>query len=164
MVNWKIIALTFVCIGMAATGTKAQEKNCRTISDPKERLACFDKTATPSKGSSANRGSKKLTDEEQRDQAIKKTIVSHLKETLFDPDSIKELEIGKPRKGVTRKTDLSPAGISGYAIPVAYNAKNRYGGYVGKQKQIAFVTENKVLFMFDETILKYTWAPVQLGE
>jgi hypothetical protein len=146
----KMICIIVVCVASGATAAAAEVENCRSISDSKERLACFDKSGPAIKTAAPVAPSKTMTAEEARAQKIKKAIIMHLKDTLFDPDSIKDLQIGNPQRCITRKTAVFAAGINGFAVPVEYNAKNRYGGYVGKQKHIAVVGGDSVLFMFEE--------------
>ncbi len=146
----RIAICTLIAMAVSMNVSPALSQNCRAISDPKERLTCFDKqSATPKAKTS-------------KEDPVRNAVLAYLKETLFDYDSMKDLEIGSPMKATTRRTDLSPAGITGYAVKVSYNAKNRMGGYVGKQRQVAFVTGGRVLFMTEEYLLDFSWGPVQL--
>ena len=59
-------------------------------------------------------------------------ILGHLKLTLKDPDSLRDLTIAKPaadcyRRGIGRRD------VCGYKICVAYNAKNSFGAYIGRK-------------------------------
>src|SRR5579863_1795275 len=70
----------------------------------------------------------------------KKEIVTlYLHKVLVDPYSIRDLKIGAPRRAYTLLSDLSPAGVFGYAIPVSFNAKNRMGGYMGIKQRVVFI-------------------------
>ena len=51
---------------------------------------------------------------------------------LKDPDSLKDLQVGQPKKcGYRSPLELNAKAVYGYCTTIAYNAKNSYGGYVG---------------------------------
>ena len=62
-------------------------------------------------------------------------VRQHLKETLKDPSSIQDLEISKPAAGCFER-GLGKRDVCGYKFCVAYNAKNGYGGYVGRSVHV----------------------------
>jgi hypothetical protein len=64
-------------------------------------------------------------------------ITTYLRETLKDPDSLKNLRIGVPKKGWT-KSNYGKDVLYGYWVGFSYNAKNSYGGYVGQKAHCAF--------------------------
>ena len=73
-------------------------------------------------------------------------INNHLDEILFDPYSVKGLRITSPETGWYN----SFGKISyGYRGKVSFNAKNRYGGYVGKRTYWYFIRNNKLLDFVD---------------
>lgn len=80
-------------------------------------------------------------------------IKDHLKEVLFDPDSLKDFSIdGKPVKIILSSGypafDLQK-GQEVYEVKyVWYNAKNRMGGYTGKQAHIYQIRHGKVVAAF----------------
>ncbi len=73
---------------------------------------------------------------------IKKLVEDAIKEQLKDPDSAKFTDMTNPRKEVM--VDQGNF-IYGYSTCVYVNAKNSYGGYVGKQRYWAFIRNNQVL-------------------
>jgi hypothetical protein len=80
-------------------------------------------------------------------------IKAYLREALFDPDSLKDFSIDAPCKEI-----ILSSGFPGFNLYrgqkvyecryVWYNAKNRYGGYTGKNPHIYFIRYNKVVGSF----------------
>ncbi|EGT5762269.1 hypothetical protein ACKTG8_003206 [Cronobacter sakazakii] len=69
-------------------------------------------------------------------------VESAIREGLKDPDSAKFYDFTSPRKEVmVEQGDF----VYGYSTCVYVNAKNSYGGYVGKQLYWAFIRNNQVL-------------------
>ncbi|EMX9223692.1 TPA: hypothetical protein U2L64_004070 [Citrobacter koseri] len=75
-------------------------------------------------------------------QNYKKLVEDAIKEQLKDPDSARFTDMTNPRKEVM--VDQGNF-IYGYSTCVYVNAKNSYGGYVGKQRYWAFIRNNQVL-------------------
>lgn len=72
----------------------------------------------------------------------KSLVESAIREDLKDPDSAKFYDFTAPRKEVmVEKSNF----VYGYSTCVYVNAKNSYGGYVGKQLYWAFIRNNQVL-------------------
>lgn len=74
---------------------------------------------------------------------LEETINEYLKETLIDPDSLKNLRIGTYKKGWAR-TNYGKTILYGYWVMYSYNAKNRYGGYTGQKYYCAFMQGNYI--------------------
>jgi len=72
----------------------------------------------------------------------KKTVENAIREQLKDPDSAKFSGMTSPRKEVMVENGNF---VYGYSTCVYVNAKNSYGGYVGKQLYWAFLRDNQVL-------------------
>lgn len=92
-------------------------------------------------------------------------IRAYLRETLVDPDSLRDLRVGTPRRAYTsRRTDLFQAGLYGYIVPVEYNAKNRMGGYAGKQIKVAFVRNDQIQFFINGQFIHESWSGITFSE
>ena len=78
-----------------------------------------------------------------RPDQLEAIISKYLSETLIDPDSLKNLKIGVPKKGWTH-TNYGKDILYGYWVYFSYNAKNRYGGYVGQTTSCAFIKANHI--------------------
>lgn len=86
------------------------------------------------------------------DKSLKKPVVSRakIKEavdinfmlTLKDPDSVKNLHIGSLTK-ISCRTGAHMPPVQRWAVPVSYNAKNSYGGYVGQRADYLYFIGNK---------------------
>ena len=63
-------------------------------------------------------------------------IRNHLRETLKDPDSLRDLEMTAPRKAFFRES-LYDSMHYGWVSLVTFNAKNSFGGYVGRRGYFA---------------------------
>ncbi|MER2945750.1 hypothetical protein [Serratia bockelmannii] len=72
----------------------------------------------------------------------KKNVENSIREQLKDPDSAKFSGMTNPRKEVMV---VNGDFVYGYSTCVYVNAKNSYGGYVGKQLYWAFLRDNQVL-------------------
>lgn len=72
----------------------------------------------------------------------KSLVESAIRESLKDPDSAKFYDFTAPRKEVMVEHKNF---VYGYSTCVYVNAKNSYGGYVGKQLYWAFIRNNQVL-------------------
>ena len=82
--------------------------------------------------------------------AYEDVIRKHLREVLFDPDSLKDFSIDEPCKEITLTTGYPAFGLrrgqNVYECKyVWYNAKNRMGGYTGKRAHIYFIRNGKVV-------------------
>jgi hypothetical protein len=72
-------------------------------------------------------------------------VTAYLKETLKDPDSIKDLTITTP-VSKTLWTGLARQGnVNTWSVCVGYNVKNSYGGYVGKKYYAVPIKNGRVL-------------------
>lgn len=80
---------------------------------------------------------------------LQEVITAHLKDVLKDPDSLKDLRIGVPKKGWTH-TNYGKDVLYGYWVGYSYNAKNSYGGYVGQKYHCAFFQNNYIRQTWDE--------------
>ena len=84
---------------------------------------------------------------------LENTITAYLKDVLKDPDSLKDLRIGTPKRGWTR-TNYGKDVLYGYWVGYSYNAKNSYGGYVGSKYHCAF---------FQNNYIRQTWSEGDCG-
>lgn len=81
----------------------------------------------------------KPTDYEQR-------AIEYIKANLKDPDSMKSISAGPVRDGVCNTTGLNIGPMfRGWVIPISYNAKNSYGGYVGQSETYVWFQNNRVV-------------------
>ena len=74
---------------------------------------------------------------------LERIVTDHLKNVLFDPDSLKNLQITGLRKGWSH-TNYGKDIIYGYWVDVSCNAKNRFGGYIGQKSYCAFIRNGHV--------------------
>ena len=77
-------------------------------------------------------------------------IRAHLRESLFDPDSLKDFSMDLPCNEITLTSGYSKfdlrRGQKVYECKyVWFNAKNRMGGYTGKRPHIYFIRHGKVV-------------------
>ena len=77
-------------------------------------------------------------------------IRDHLREVLFDPDSLKDFSIDSPPKLTILDSGYPAFGLfRGQEVYeckyVWYNAKNRMGGYTGKNPHIYFIRHGRVV-------------------
>ena len=75
-------------------------------------------------------------------KGYKSLVESAIRDDLKDPDSAKFYDFTSPRKEVMVEKGSF---VYGYSTCVYVNAKNSYGGYVGKQLYWAFIRNNQVL-------------------
>jgi len=86
-------------------------------------------------------------------------IKSYLEENLYDPYSLRDLEISKPGKSWVSGSDLTKTPpMFGYECVVGYNAKNRMGGYVGRKDHVFLIRNGGVVFTFEERF-RYSYQP-----
>ena len=78
-------------------------------------------------------------------------IVQHLRQTLIDPDSLQDLSSSRPNR-ITLDAGYPSFGLRKgqevYQCRVMYNAKNRMGGYTGKQLHTLFIRNGEVVAAF----------------
>lgn len=83
-------------------------------------------------------------------------IRTYLKSTLVDPRSLIDLQVGPPKRAYTAQdTDFFSKGQYGYAVLVSYNAKNRMGGYQGRQDMVAFIKDDRVVFLQTRYVIQF---------
>ena len=63
----------------------------------------------------------------------KEFVLNYLRNNLKDPDSLKDLSISPPQQASVWTGLLGQGSVHAWATCVTYNAKNSYGGYVGRQ-------------------------------
>ncbi|WP_174868318.1 hypothetical protein [Pectobacterium polaris] len=78
----------------------------------------------------------------------KALVETAIRDSLKDPDSAKFYDFTPPRKEVMVENRNF---VYGYSTCVYVNAKNSYGGYVGKQLYWAFIRDNQVLRLKNTT-------------
>jgi hypothetical protein len=76
----------------------------------------------------------------------KQAIDKWIHDTFFDPYSVRDLEISKPVRGVVQEPPLLGGGRKfGYTVDVSVNAKNRLGGYTGRQRFTLLIRNGVVI-------------------
>jgi hypothetical protein len=63
----------------------------------------------------------------------KQAVKDHVKESFFDPYSIRDAEISQPLMASAVFDGVTPIPHSGWIVCFKANAKNRMGGYTGRQ-------------------------------
>ena len=87
---------------------------------------------------------------------LKEIVKAHLNKVLFDPYSVRDLTIKKPKQSWYRPSGFRQSVIYGYETRVSLNAKNRMGGYTGIQEHFVFVRNGQIIvFSKWEDMFKY---------
>ena len=74
-----------------------------------------------------------------------------MRDTLYDPHSVVDLEIVPPSKYFLQAAPLMGGGRTfGYLVKVKLNAKNRMGGYVGRKTMNLLIRDGKVVKSWEE--------------
>lgn len=81
-------------------------------------------------------------------------LLQELERRLLDPDSLKDFRIIEPPKKSYLKERKGSGWIFGYEVTLGYNAKNRYGGYVGWKSQKALLKDGGVVGMADPALFE----------
>jgi len=81
----------------------------------------------------------------QYPENLEQIIKDHLKISLFDPYSVRDFEIKKPKQSWYRHAGFRQPVIYGYETRVYLNAKNRMGGYTGLKKHFVFVRNGQII-------------------
>lgn len=68
-----------------------------------------------------------------------------LDENLKDPHSIQDLTISSPSRATAWTGLLNRGSVEAWVVCVGYNAKNSYGGYVGKKYYRYYIQNNAIL-------------------
>lgn len=90
------------------------------------------------------------------ESVARNVIASQLK----DPESAR-FEVGEPQCGYAQDLLVRGGGIYyGHLIPVAYNAKNGFGGYVGYRRAMVLITPGGAMDVSTNMILKTYPCPV----
>lgn len=76
----------------------------------------------------------------------KGTIESYIKPMLKDPESAQFTNYSSPKKDWLSDNQLSGRTYIGWLICVDVNAKNSYGGYVGRKTHFLIIKGNEVLY------------------
>lgn len=116
------LRLVFLTAVMISSGAYAQAPDCAAIADSQARLACFD--AASKKGTAP--AAKAKADADPIIVKARKAVADSLK----DPPSARF-------DGIVKK----PEAVCGFV-----NAKNSYGGYVGRTR-FAYVTKTGAIFL-----------------
>lgn len=75
----------------------------------------------------------------------------YIREKLKDPDSMKNIKVGAIRDGICRTGGLMFANrvvgptMRGWVVPVSYNAKNSFGGYIGQTENYVWFQNNRLI-------------------
>ena len=73
----------------------------------------------------------------------KEIIAEHIKQTHYDPYSMRDVYISRPHPGTFALAQW-------YYVCVQKNAKNRMGGYVGLRREAYLININGVILNFDD--------------
>ena len=74
-----------------------------------------------------------------------------MRDTLYDPHSVVDLEIIPPSKYFLQAAPLTGGGRTfGYLVKVKLNAKNRMGGYVGRKTMNLLIRDGRVVKSWEE--------------
>lgn len=87
-----------------------------------------------------------VADHGQPPTNIEAQLTYYLRLSLKDPDSLKNLIVGVPKKGWARSGN---GFIYGYWVDFSYNAKNSYGGYVGQKGECSFFHNGLMTAVFE---------------
>lgn len=68
-----------------------------------------------------------------------------LQETLFDPYSVRDLEVTVPVEGTLWQGLLLGGHLPVWTVCATFNAKNRFGGYTGRSTTVLFIRNNSVI-------------------
>ena len=68
-----------------------------------------------------------------------------MRNTLFDPYSVRDLEITAPTKGTLWRGLVFGGALPAWIVCATFNAKNRFGGYVGRSTSVLFIRDNAVI-------------------
>lgn len=73
-------------------------------------------------------------------------VKKYFEESLIDPDSAKYYFVGEPKVGAHEGYGLNRTPrVVGWIVSVEVNAKNRMGGYTGRQLHKAVLNQGKVV-------------------
>jgi hypothetical protein len=83
-------------------------------------------------------------------ETYRQIVLDNLKQTLFDPYSVRDAQISRPRPGSAHlKGGFSHA--EGWAVCVRANAKNRMGGYTGVRDTLLILRNGSVVAVQDDS-------------
>lgn len=77
-------------------------------------------------------------------------ILAHLRQSLFDPDSLKDFSCGAPEEAwiYYRGSLLAKERVTWcWRVTAEYNAKNRYGGYTGRKPTTYYFLNNEIIMI-----------------
>ena len=117
---------------VSATNAFAQQPDCKSIQDPKARLACFDGAARAPKAAAKKAGPKPVDE-------FGKAKTAMLRK-LTDPDSAKWGEF------------FSVQGDDGPMVCGMVNAKNRMGGYDGMTGFVYLPSRDESILLFSGNV------------
>jgi len=82
----------------------------------------------------------------------KEVVAAHIKQTYFDPYSLRDVRISQPTPGVL-------AMAVGYNVCLQANGKNRMGGYTGLKRTSYLINNQRVIFAINNDRRCYDNAP-----
>jgi len=82
----------------------------------------------------------------------KEVVAAHIKQTYFDPYSLRDVRISEPTPGVL-------AMAQGYNVCLQANGKNRMGGYTGLKRTSCLINNQRVIFAINNDRRCYDNAP-----
>jgi len=91
----------------------------------------------------------------QYPENIEGIVKNYINQSFFDPYSVRDLRIEKPKQSWYRPAGFREQPIYGYETRVYCNAKNRMGGYTGLKKTFCFIRNGRVIAFGDEN--EYEW-------
>lgn len=90
----------------------------------------------------------------ERPNQHKKIIENYIKSTLIDPDSAKFTNYSTPKKDWLSDNNIGGKTYLGWLVCVDVNAKNRYGGYVGRKFYTFIFRGSKIVYSQNEATNK----------
>jgi hypothetical protein len=82
---------------------------------------------------------------------LRQIVDRWMRDTLYDPHSVLDLEIGPPSKYVLQEAPLMGGGRTfGYLVQAKLNAKNRMGGYTGRKTVNLIIRNGEVVKSWEE--------------
>lgn len=76
-------------------------------------------------------------------------VTTHLQINLKDPESVKGLAISQPIADCHSRGHPGRRDVCGYRMCVAFNAKNGFGGYVGRQVRVFWMYQGFGAYSYD---------------
>lgn len=93
----------------------------------------------------------------QYPENIEEIVKEYIRVSFFDPYSVRDLRIEKPKQNWYRPAGYRQQPIYGYETRVYCNAKNRMGAYIGLKKHFCFIRNGRVIAWHDSDDAGFRW-------